>query len=221
VQGVTAVCSFFSAYSLHDWIVVETEGTDVFLTVAPNPVSSPRTGTIVIAGSKQQITQLGRSSMLANGTFDSGISPWGWNEFPNSKGSARWSSLDASGSPLSGSILLRDTSLGDQAFQQMQCVNAAPGVYEYGFTVRSEIPEVTQAAIAFINFTGPNCTGTFPAYPVRSVRPDVAGVWEAHEYIGKLTTPHQSIMIVIAGFARTAGATQEVWIDDVFLRPLE
>lgn len=212
-------CAYFSAWSTVEWISVEPGQGYVALTLTANGTNEPRSGIVMIAAQPYEVVQLGETNLLTNGSFDTDISSWGWNSFPNSTGTATWSSLDAAGSAQSGSFLLRDSKTGDQAFQRMQCVDADPGVYEYGFTVRSELRDITEAVIAFIPFTGAGCTGTYPAYSPKAIKVAENGVWESHSWTARLSSTSRSIMIVVAAYARQSGASQEVWIDDVFLRP--
>ncbi|HEX2059985.1 MAG TPA: hypothetical protein VHK90_04535, partial [Thermoanaerobaculia bacterium] len=145
---------------------------------------------------------------------------WGWQDrFPNGNGDATWSSLDAGGSMSSGSMRLRDDLASGPAYQQMQCVNTAPGVYDYGFSVRTANRDAARAVMAFVPFEGANCTGAYPTnYPVRTVTLPQSGTWASYTYNSTLDAQYQSVGIIVAGWARQTG-TQEVWVDDVFLRP--
>lgn len=218
VSGSSPLCESFSAWSTVEWIGVETGPGYVALSVEANASNQTRTGIVIIAAQPHEVIQLGTTNLLQNGSFDRDVSSWGWNSFPNSIGTASWSSLDSAGSVQSGSMRIRDSRTGDQAFQRMQCVNAAAGIYEYGFTVRSELRDVTEAVIALVQFEGPDCTGTYPAYSPKAVKVAENGVWESHSWSQRLSSKSQSVMIIVAAYARQAGATQEVWVDEVFLR---
>ena len=222
-------CAGWAAYADVSWVHVERDGdAAALLTIEPNPTGAPRQAKVTVAGTVLQLTQIGTSiisppianNMLQNGFFDVDISHWGWQDrFPNDPGFAVWTGLDANGSMSSGSIRLRDTFATGPAFQQLQCVDAATvGAYDYGFAVRAENRDDVRGIIAFLQFTGPNCSGTYEPYTARTIRVGQAGAWERYEYVGNVTDGHESIMIVIGSWARNGAVNQDVWLDDVFVR---
>jgi hypothetical protein len=135
-------CGGWAVGTDSDWVTIEAEPfastPAAYVTVTPNSSEQPRTASIRVAGTTLQITQLGRSAppevnLLTNGRFHVDLSGWGWQErFPNGTGDVSWSSLDADGSMTSGSMRLRDDLNSGPAYQQMGCVNTAPGTYDYG-----------------------------------------------------------------------------------------
>jgi hypothetical protein len=221
-------CGGWAVDTNADWVTIEAEPfastPAAYVTVTPNNGDQPRTATVRIASATLTLTQLGRSAppevnLLTNGKFHTGLSGWGWQDrFPNGTGDVSWSSLDAGGSMTSGSMRLRDDLTSGPAYQQMACANLAPGTYDYGFSARVANRDAARAVIAFVPFEGPNCTGAYPQpYPVQTVRPSQNNVWQSYTFTDTLPAGHQSLGIVVAGWARQAGL-QEVWVDDVFLR---
>ena len=218
-------CTSWAAYSPVDWIEVELEPMQALLTVAPNTAPETRTATVLIAGLPLEITQLGRpavtdpTNLLRNATFNTDIAFWGWQErFPNGSGDASWSSLDANGDAHSGSIRLRDDMVSSLSFQQLQCVNAAPGAYRYGAAVRAASRDAARPIIAFFEYPQADCAGEFARFTTKIIQVTQSGAWERYSYLDQLSDGYKSILIVIASWAREPGL-QEVWIDDVFVRP--
>jgi hypothetical protein len=225
VTSIGTSCAGWAVDSPVDWIQVETDGAAAYVTVSPNFNNVPRSALIRVAGTRLLITQQISvvvsppvAGLLQNGTFPLDLSHWGWQDrFPNGTGDVSWSSIDANQGIASGSMRLRDDTSSGNAYQQMQCVNTQPGVYDYGFAVRSASRDGAQGVMAFVNFEGENCTGNYPAYAARTVKVAAANVWERHEYVGVLAPEYKSIGLIVAGWARQPGV-QEVWVDDVFLR---
>lgn len=220
-----ASCTSWPVYSPVDWIHIEVEPSFAYVTVTPNASPFARTATIYIASERLEITQIGMptvadpGNLLRNATFNTDLSDWGWQaRFPNGTGDASWSPLDANGNPFSGSIRLRDDLASPLAFQQLQCINTAPGVYDYGLAVRAESREAVQAIIAFFEYPAADCEGSFARYATKTIQVAQPGVWERRTYLDRLSTGRRSILIVIAAWAQQDGL-QEVWLDDVFVKP--
>ncbi len=219
-----STCTSWLAFSPVDWILFDVEAGRALLTVTPNTSPDARSASVRIAGIPLQVTQLGRPAitdpnLLRNATFDTDISHWGWQDrFPNGTGDASWSPLDANGSAHSGSIRLRDELENTRSFQQLQCVNAAPGVYRYGAAFRAASRDGARGVIAFLEYPEADCAGEFARVATKIIQPVQSGVWERYDYLDQLSDGNKSILIVIAGWAREPGL-QEVWVDDVFVRP--
>jgi hypothetical protein len=224
-------CPGWIAESPVQWITIETDpdtaNDAAYVTVSPNPSTEPRAALISVARVQVQITQLGQdvvvsppsAGLLVNGNFHFDLAEWGWQDrFPNGSGDATWSSLDANGSMTSGSMRLTDDTSTAPAFQRMQCVNTTPGNFDYGFTVRSASRDGAQGVMSFVRFLGTNCTGNYTRDAPKIVRVTETGVWETHTYTDILPLGYQSIGLIVAGYAVQPG-TQQVWVDDVFLRP--
>lgn len=225
VTGTPAGCTSWKAFSPVDWITITSDVQNAYVTVAPNPTAEVRSAVITIAGVSLGVTQLGASvispepNLLQNAHFDRDLSFWGWQDrFPNGTGAATWSSLDAAGSPASGAMRLTDDTNSGNAYQQSQCVQLTPGLYQYGFNVRASTTTGVQPVIAIVQFATADCSGTYPGYQAKNSFVAQAGVWEKRSFTVAVTDGKQSVLVVVGAWARQPG-TQEVWLDDVFLRP--
>jgi hypothetical protein len=230
VYGQTQDCSQWEAYSPVDWITVEAAPLaaqpGAFVTVAPNPASTSRSATLIIAGVRLVITQSGAAlvsppvanSLLVNGTFDRNVSSWTWfSHFPNGIGTAEWSQFDANGNPASGSMLLRDSDfLAGQAFQQLQCVRipTGGGVYEYGAKIRTGSAQ-GEMALALLTYTSTDCSGNYNGR-VEHWNRQQPGVWQTYAFSRPFAGSVRSALIVLASAADTPPF--ETWFDDVYLR---
>jgi len=220
-------CTSWNAFSEVDWISVETDPSTAYLTVQANPLPSVRSSLVRIAGIQLNVTQAAQSGpisppsagdLVANGHFDSDLAHWGWQDrFPNGTGDVSWSTFDATGSNSSGSIRLRDDLTSGPAYQQLQCIQATPGTYDYGFSVRADTRTGVRGIIAILQFDTPDCSGSYGTYPTKIVQVAAAGAWEQHTYTQTLASDKKAFLIVIGSWAREAGL-QTVWIDDVFLK---
>ena len=226
-------CTKWGAYSSADWITIEAAPLDAqpaaYVTVAPNPdVSSSRSGTILVAGIRFTINQDSAariapptvSNLIPNGTFDTAILPWGWPaRFPNASGGvAQWSQFDANGSPISGSLFLRDNDHG-LAYQQQQCVPVTKSTnYRYGAKVRSMVgTEGGEGIMAVFLYQTPDCSGEkFTGQFVSVLRPKEPGVWQEFTFDMRSGSQTQAVIVVIAAAANVP--PYEIWFDDVFLR---
>lgn len=228
VIATPASCTSWAAYTMAGWITIERAGMTAFLRVEPNASAQPRTAPVIIAGVPLTVTQLGAISppinepnLLQNGSFPLDVSHWSWQErFPNGTGQATWSPLDANLSIASGSMHMTDDFASPQAFSQSQCVPASPGFYDYGFAVRANSRDTVRGIIAFLEFFTEDCSGTYPAYSVKQIRVDTPGVWQRAQYTEYLNDDKRAFMLIVGGWAREAGE-QELWLDDIFVRPRE
>jgi hypothetical protein len=226
VTGFPLSCTQWSAYAYDSWVTVESDATTAFVTVLPNGDSNVRSAHLTIAGQRVNLTQLGRveitdPTLLTNGHFDSDLRNWGWlARFPNGNGTAIWSSDDANNNPASGSMLLTDDVASGPAYQQLQCVNdVVPGaLYDYGAAVRSFSAATAKPVMALVEYDTPDCAGSYPPYQARTITVAEPGVWERRSYAVRLSSKAKSVSMIVAGWARASGV-QQVWIDDVFLRP--
>ncbi len=226
VSGFPSSCTQWSAYAYDSWVTVETDATTAYVTVLPNSDPNVRTAHLTIAGQRVNLTQLGRvevvdPNLLTNGKFDTDLRHWGWlARFPNGNGTATWSSDDANNSTASGSMRLTDDVASGPAFQQLQCINDIEpgGVYDMGAAVRSFSPANAKPVMVLVEYDTPDCAGNYPPYQARSITVAQAGVWERRTYTVPLSFNAKSVSLIIAGWARAEGV-QQVWFDDVFLRP--
>ena len=228
VYGQTALCAQWLSYSDADWVTVESAPLDAqpaaYVTVAANVLAEARSTTLAIAGVRLELTQEAASairsqSLVVNGTFDSGLASWGWQDrFPNGSGAASWSSLDANGSPSSGSILLRDFSVL-LAFQQLQCIPVRRSTpYRFGAKVRTGSGnERGNAIIAWFNYPAADCSGVYTTQVIRDLRPDAPGVWQEFSFSTVTGSRTEGVILVIASSAEVA--TFDTWFDDVFVLP--
>lgn len=242
VFGQTAQCSQWAAYSSVDWMTVQAAPMAAqpaaLLTVTANTSTAPRSGTLIIAGVRLVITQEGAAAIapriegniLLNGTFDRDLASWGWfTRYPNGNGTAAWSQLDANGSPVSGSILLRDEDFvvqvpgGQQnyAFQRLQCVPIEGGFYQYGAKVRTG-SSGGAVEIAFITYTTPDCSHPggqreYKDYYVTEITPSQPGAWQKFDFVQGVSGTARSAIIVLVS-ASEPDVPFETWFDDVYLR---
>jgi hypothetical protein len=228
VTGSPLGCDSWAAYSTVDWVTIQTDATSAYITVQPNQLPETRTTRILIAGVPFDIVQSEDEvvvspptlpNVMQNGSFHLDLSHWSWqSRFPNGDGEATWSSLDANGSIASGSMHLTDTLASTQAFSQSQCMQTAPGWYDYGFAVRANTRTGVRAILALLEFDTPDCSGGYPGYSVKQIQVDAPGVWQRHTYTEYLNDDKVAVMLIIGSYARQEGP-QELWLDDVFVRP--
>lgn len=231
VYGQTASCAQWNGYSSAAWVTVEAAPMDAqpaaYVTVAPNTSPEARATTIIVAGIRLDVTQEGAPTiadpnLVTNGTFDTNIDGWIWytGRFPNGIGSAVWTPLDANGSPVSGSIALRDTG-STKALQRLQClpVNKRTN-YRVGTKVRTTAPkEKGDGTIAIFTYSTPDCTGDFIDSDTRLLSPAEPNVWQEYSFTTRTGSRTQSVILIIA-----SGAVQgsfETLFDDVFVVPAE
>ncbi len=231
VYGQSATCAGWNAYSSAGWATVEAAPLDAqpaaYVTIAANASPQPRSTTLIIAGIRLEVTQEGAPaistpSLVTNGTFHTDIAGWTWYEgrFPNGRGAASWSALDANGSPASGSILMRDEGPG-LAFQRLQCIPAAKNtLYRFGAKVRTGAPrERGDGAIALFTYASPDCTGDFTDGETGTASPAEPGVWQEFSFTMRTGSRTQSVILVIASGAGLPPF--ETWFDDVFVEPVQ
>jgi len=230
VTANPATCTSWNAYSLTDWVVVTRSGNVVRVDVAPNPVSTPRTATILVAGIRYSFSQEGApvivpptipGNVLVNGGFDVDLAFWGFQDrFPNGPGSASWSSADANNNPNSGSIRLRNTRPADQShtFQQLQCVAVDAGeIYEYGGKFFAGSAEAGTAMWAIVEYADDNCDVAAVFSETQVPRSRAPGTWQSHTFTKRMGATTRSAFVVIGSRATEPG-TFEILMDDVFLR---
>jgi hypothetical protein len=228
VFGQSQACASWAAYSSESWATVEAAPLDAqpaaYVTIGANDLTTPRMTTLIVAGVRLQVTQEGatsvsppRTGLVVNGSFDTDIVPWTWQSprFPNGRGTANWTSLDANGSPASGSILLRDSDF-DLPFQQLQCVPATKNTtYRYGAKVRGSEGN-GEGVMAAFSYQSTDCSDkNFSNQFVSVLKPDEPGVWQEFSFSMTTSSRAQSVLIVIASAATLP--PYQVWFDDVFL----
>jgi hypothetical protein len=224
-----STCTSWNAYSLTDWVTVAREGNTVFVDVAPNPTSTPRVATLLVAGHRYEFSQEGAAvvtppiagNILANGGFDSGLAPWEFQDrFPNGPGTAAWSSFDANNNPNSGSIRLRNTrpAEGSHTFQQLQCTAVEAGqIYEYGGKFFATSGSAGSAVFGIVEYADDNCDVAAVANETQTPRIRTAATWQSESYTKRMGSTTRSVFVVI-GSRATAAGTFEIFMDDVFLR---
>ncbi|MEA2572097.1 MAG: hypothetical protein QOI24_4098 [Acidobacteriota bacterium] len=206
-----------------DWVTINTisisDGVITF-TVSPNADATPRATMIDIVGAKVAVTQEAADpNLLTNGKFDSNINGWS-TLFSTGSGDASWSTLDAHGSAVSGSALVRSTQ-GSLGYQLLQCVNVLPNrAYEYGLTSRIAhgqdsagrvILGVYEYDVADCNKVGYNY------YATSNLNPPL-DTWTPYSSTFTTSDTAKSLYFVVAaGFHRTPPFT--INFDDAFVRP--
>ncbi|MBV8516455.1 MAG: BACON domain-containing protein [Acidobacteria bacterium] len=225
VEGASATCTSWLAFSPVDWIVLQPSGSQLFVNIAPNPTQLPRSATLRIAGQPYLVAQDANvvvsppveTSLLVNGHFDHGLEPWGWQDrYPNGPGEALWSTEDANGSAASGSILMRSTGT-TRGFQRLQCVDAESGViYAYGGVVRAASREGGQEAIAVLEYDQPACGGDFTRDNENRFRANAPLTWQRYDFRFRTGASTRSLLFVIASLA--AAPPFDAWFDDLYLR---
>jgi hypothetical protein len=225
-----STCTSWNAYSLTDWVVVTRSGNAVNVDVAPNPVNTPRTATILVAGIRYSFSQEGSpvisppivpGNVLENGGFDADLAFWGFQDrFPNGPGNASWSSTDANGNPNSGSIRLRNTRPVDQShtFQQLQCVAVDAGqIYEYGGKFFAGSAEAGTAMWGIVEYADDDCNVAAILAETQVPRSRTPGTWQSHTFTKRMSGSARSAFVVIGSRATEPG-TFEILMDDIFLR---
>ena len=235
--GAPAECRSWVSRSPVDWITIEQgSGTPpaALITVAPNTSEAVRSATVTIAGVAHEIVQLGRPAiadpnLLVNAKFHVDLANWTWRaDYPNSTGSASWSSFDANGSISSGSIMMRDSLVREtdgniRSFQRLQCVRIEPSrVYEYGGAIRLSGPASRGgAAIAIFEYESTDCSGPFTAnHKTNVVYATVPESWERHKFPLMRAGPdaHTWAFIIVSAVSSSTEPPFDVWFDDLFLR---
>jgi hypothetical protein len=225
VTANPSTCTSWNAYSLTSWVTVERSGNVVFVDVAPNPTSTPRLATILVAGVQYSFSQEASpvvsppiaGNILQNSGFDTDLTSWGWQDrFPNGNGIASWSTDDAKGNANSGSIRLRNTQTG-LAFQQLQCVAVESSRnYSWGGTIRASSSTAGAAVLALFEYADANCENLFTSKVQREVMVNAPMVWQTQTYTRRMASDTKSVLFLIASASLTA-STFDVWVDDVFL----
>ncbi len=231
VYGQTQDCAQWSGYSPADWITIEAAPLDAqpaaYVTVTANTSAQSRNATLVIAGIRLDIAQEGAPAILTpnlvtNGAFHTSIAGWIWYDgrFPNGRGTASWSALDANGSPASGSILMRDEGPG-LAFQRLQCIPVTKNtLYRFGAKVRTGAAKALgDGTIAMFTYPAADCSGDYTDHETRLVSPAEPGVWEPFAFTMRTGSRTQAALIILASGA--AAPPFDTWFDDVFLEPAE
>ena len=229
VFSQTPGCVQWSAYSSVAWATVEAAPLDAqpaaYVTVAPNDSPEARTTTLIVAGVRLDLTQEGApaianpNNLVTNGAFHTNIDGWIWyDRFPNGRGEASWSLLDANGSPASGSILLRDSGSGD-GFQRLQCLAVNKSTdYRFGAKVRTGQPRTRgDGLIALFTYASEDCSGEFTSNTTKLLSPAEPNVWEAYEFTMRTGSRTQSMLVIIISGAITPPF--ETWFDDIFVEP--
>lgn len=228
VFGQSQSCASWAAYSSESWAMVEAAPLDAqpaaYVTIGANDQTTPRTTTLIVAGVRLQVTQEGATTvtppvtgLVVNGSFDTNIAPWTWQSprFPNGRGTASWTSLDANGSPASGSILLRDSDF-DLPFQQLQCVPVTKNtVYRYGAKARGSEGN-GEGVMAVFSYQAADCSGEYTGQSVSVLNPDEPGVWQEFSFSMTTGSKTQAVLVIIASAANLP--PYQVWFDDVFLK---
>jgi hypothetical protein len=222
-------CTSWNAYSLTDWVTVARESNTVFVDVAPNPTSTPRVATLLVAGQRYEFSQEGSvvisppvaGNLLVNGGFDSGLPPWEFPaRFPNGPGAAAWTSFDANSNPNSGSIRLRNTkpAEGNHTFQHLQCVTVeASVIYEYGGKFFATSSSAGTAVFGIVEYADDDCNVAAVASENQTPRIRVPATWQSESYTKRMGPTTRSAFVVIGSRATVPG-TFEIFMDDVFLK---
>lgn len=228
VYGQTGECAQWNAYTDVDWVTIDEGPLDAqpaaYVTVAANPNTVARSTTVIIAGVRLVITQEAatlvppQQNLVVNGTFNTNLANWGWYErFPNGRGAANWSPLDANDSFSSGSIALRDDGPG-LAFQQLQCMPAQKNTnYRFGAKIRTGAATSRgQGIIALFAYAEPDCSGDYTKQQIEGMNPDEPGKWQAFSFTMQTGSRTQAVLLVIASSAVIPPF--ETTFDDVFVR---
>jgi hypothetical protein len=231
VYGQTPSCAQWTAYSAVDWVTVEAAPMDAqpaaYVTVAANASPESRSTTLIVAGVHLDVVQEGapaivNPSLVSNGSLNANIDGWIWYDgrFPNGRGAASWSPLDANGSPASGSILLRDDGPG-LAFQRLQCIPVEKStLYRFGAKVRTGAgKELGDGTIAMFTYPAADCSGEFTESATKLVSPAEPGMWQEYSFTMRTGSRTQAVILVIASGALMPPF--ETWFDDVFVVPAD
>lgn len=228
VYGQTAECAQWTGYSDVDWVTIEAAPMDAqpaaYVTVAPNPTAETRTTTVIVAGIRLALTQEAgtpvarNTNLLQNGTFDTNLAHWTWyDRFPNGRGAAAWSPLDANDRFTSGSIALRADGIS-LAFQQLQCIPALKSTnYRFGAKVRTgSTTNRGEGIMGVFTYASPDCSGDFTKQQVEALNPSQPAKWEEFSFTTTTGSRTQSLLVVIASSAEVPPF--DTSFDDVFVR---
>ena len=176
-------------------------------------------GGILFAGSIA--ASAGAQNLLTNGSFHSDISDWS----PSIQGTGitAFSSLDADGSPASGSLQTTNTSsAAGQNYNYRQCRGAVAGApYDFGGKVRVALGQPTGIFYILLNFyANATCSGSGIGTSDASSRLDFtpSGAWQGLSRTG-LVAPlgTLSVSVTLGNFKAGAGGATTVLFDDIFL----
>ncbi len=162
-------------------------------------------------------TRAGAQNLLLNGSFDTDISSWSQADPPF--GTNAFSTLDANGSPSSGSALVTNNSaVTSRNPGLLQCRTATPGVfYDYGAKARVSPGQQDSTVYILVNFyTNPICSGS----GIGSSRVDFtpSGNWQslaATAVQAPAGTVAVSFQLLV--FKAAAGGSVTANFDDAFL----
>ena len=156
-------------------------------------------------------------NLLLNGSFDTDLASWSQADPPF--GTNAFSTLDAGGSPSSGSALVTNNSaVASRNPGLLQCRPATTGVfYDYGAKARVSQGQPASDVYILVNFhANPICSGSGIGFSSASFTP--SGNWQAltmTAFQAPVGTVAVSFQLLV--FKAGAGGTVTAYFDDAFL----
>jgi hypothetical protein len=155
------------------------------------------------------------TNLLLEPGFDTDVSDWQQN------GGANFSSTDATGCPLSGSLqVMVDPIGGSQAVMNAPCVPVTPGQkYDFGGKVLLPTPDPSTGAsmaVEWIEYA--DCHGSFTTTSGPAVDPVSAGSWQSLSSSAVAPNTAAAAFLVLT-VTTPQGVSSSALFDDVYFTP--
>jgi hypothetical protein len=155
------------------------------------------------------------TNLLPESGFDTDVNDWQHN------GGANFSSTDATGCPLSGSLqVMVDPLGGSQAVMNAPCVPVTPGQkYDFGGKVLLPTPDPSTGAsmaVEWIEYA--DCHGSFTTMSGPAVDPASAGSWQSLSSSAVAPNTAAAAFLVLT-VTTPPGVSSSALFDDVYFTP--
>ncbi len=153
---------------------------------------------------------------LVNATFSSGLTGWSYQE-----PIALWTSQDANGSPVSGSVLVTNTNTATSEVTLRQCVTLSGGrTYDFGAKAKVASGQAATggARTRVLPYPTENCSGPYLFYKTSS---SVAGGGEWSSVVGSVDVPAdaKSLSFLLVLLKNGSTGQFQASFDDAWLVP--
>ena len=223
--GVSIVANgtcLYEAKTTAGWIVITRTAQGLALQIAPNTVTTPRTGTIDVGGYIITVTQAAQevTNLLVNGTFDIDTSGW-LNGYSVGSGLARWApdqSAEIVSGRTQGVAELRSTA-PRSGYQLHQCAVVQPNT-RYDLGARIMIPSGQDSTVSTTLSTFPysssDCSGVYTDSNIVSYAPP-RDTWLT---VARTLTTSGNTRSMIVTFSVGGGSAPPytAFFDDVYMR---
>jgi hypothetical protein len=194
-------------------VLVVTSDTPVlaFVTVIDN-----QSGDSIFATAMDDVPAGSTASLVTNGSFDSFVAPWA----APPETAISWSPADASGSPSSGSMNVKNTAAvaSQGAHEAWQCVPVLPGTF-LNVSGKSRIPSgqanTAGVYVGVMFSSSPGCTSLDLGPAIYSVSSTATDAWVALSATGVAPARAASARIVANVTKAEAGGSVSALFDDI------